>query len=86
MKWSGGRAALDDVGADLIGGDLIEVGAAILITGEPALGGRAISGEMQELRTIAELLQDANHADRGTLDDLETQVALDGVGATDRDR
>ena len=46
MKLSGGRAALDDVGADLIGGDLFEPGTAVSVAGDPALGGLAISGEM----------------------------------------
>ena len=85
MKRSGGRAALDDVGADLIGGDLFEIGAAVPIAGEPALGGPAISGEMQEFRTVADILQDPHHADRGAFDDLEPQVAFHSIRAADRD-
>jgi hypothetical protein len=33
---------------------------------------------MQEFRAVADVMQDADHADRRTLDDLETQVAIDG--------
>lgn len=85
MRKSGSRAAFDDVGADLIGGDLLEIGPAARIVGEPAFGGLAIPGEMQEFRAFADVLQDADRADRRTLDDLETQIALDGPGTSDRD-
>ena len=83
VRKSGSRAAFD--GADLIGGDLVKMGPAVRIVGEPAFGGLAIPGEMQEFRAFADVLQDADHADRRTLDDLETQIALDGQGASDRD-
>src|SRR5690606_25132027 len=52
---SGGRAALDDVGADLIGGDLFEPGPAVPVAGEPTFGGLAILGEMQKLGAVAEI-------------------------------
>ncbi len=56
VKWSGGRAALDDVGSDLIGCDLFEIGPTVRIGGEPAFGRLAIPGEMQEFRAVAEVL------------------------------
>ncbi len=77
VERSGRRAALDDLGADLIGGNLFEIGTAVPVAGEPAFGGSPIPGEMQQFRAVAEFLQDADHADRRTLDDLETQIALD---------
>lgn len=82
---SGGRAALDHVRADLVGRDLFEIGSAVPVAGEPAFGSSPIPGEMQQFRAVAEFLQSADHADRGTLDDLEPQLAVDGVGAADRD-
>jgi hypothetical protein len=72
MKRSGGRAALDDVGADLIGGDLFEIRSTVPVAGEPAFRSLAIPGEMQKFWTVAELLQNANHADGGTFNDLKT--------------
>jgi hypothetical protein len=72
-------------GIDLIGGDLFEIGSAVPVVGEPAFRGLAIPGEMQEFRAIAKILQDADHADRGALDELETQITLNGIDAADRD-
>jgi len=85
MRTSDGRATLDDVGADLVGGDLFEPGAAVTVACEPPFCGVAIPGEVQEFRAIANILHDADHADRGTLDDLEAQVTGDAVDAADRD-
>ncbi|WP_159097908.1 hypothetical protein [Aminobacter sp. MSH1] len=84
VRKSGGRAALDDIGADLVGGDLFEIGPAVPIAGEPAFGGLAIPGEMQEFRAVAEVLQNADHADFGTLDDLERRsLTTDQVRRTE---
>jgi hypothetical protein len=85
MKGSGGRPALDDIGADFVGGDLLEIGSAVRIGGKPAFGRRSVPSEMQEFRAVAEVPKDAEHADRGTFDYLETKVVFVGPGAPDRD-
>lgn len=40
---------------------------------------------MQEFWAVANVLKHADHADRRTFDDLETEVTLDGPGAPNRD-
>ena len=82
---SGGCAALDGVGADFVNRDLLKKGPIVRIVGEPAFGGIAILCEMQEFRAVAEVLQNADHADFRTLDHLETQITFDGPGTPDRD-
>lgn len=85
VRKSGGRAALDGVGADFVSRDLLKKGPTVRVAGEPAFGSLAIPGEMQEFRAVTEILQNADHADFGTLDDLEAQITFDGPGAPDRD-
>ena len=83
MGGSRGRAALDGIGTNLVGGDLLETGAAVSFPGQPEFGRLAVLGEVQQLDVLPDILHDADLTELRALDHPESQIAVDAVAAHD---